>query len=66
MSKPTHAAFVTREYEKNGQKETAWTRVGVAWPHADGKGFNIVLEALPVDGKLSLRLDEPKPQEQPT
>lgn len=43
----------------NGQK-SYWTRVGVAFPHADGKGFNLVLRALPLDGKVVLRQHEPK------
>ncbi|SEC42890.1 hypothetical protein [Bradyrhizobium erythrophlei] len=31
-----------------------WTRIGAAWPHQDGKGFNI----LPMNGRLVVR--EPK------
>lgn len=53
-------AFSVREYENNGEKKSDWTKVGVAFPHADGKGHNVVLTALPVDGKLVLRLHEPK------
>jgi hypothetical protein len=29
---------------------------GVAWSHADGKGFNVQLECTPVDGRVSLRV----------
>ncbi len=37
-----------------------FTRIGAAWPNADGKGFNIVLDVLPIDGLITLRvLDEP-------
>ena len=47
--KPTHKVFVVEEREGEGKDEDAfWTRVGSAWPHKDGKGFNIVLSALPL------------------
>ncbi len=32
--------------------------IGVAWPHENGKGFTIELEACPIDGRLVLT--EPK------
>ncbi len=49
---PTHIAYQVRD---NGQKGF-WTRIGAAWAHADGKGFNIRLDSVPLDGKVSLRL----------
>jgi hypothetical protein len=53
-------AFSVREYEANGEKKSDWTRIGVAFSHADGKGFNVLLQAVPLDGKMVLRLHEPK------
>jgi len=32
-----------------------WLNIGLAFPHRDGKGFNIVLQALPLDGKIVCR-----------
>jgi hypothetical protein len=32
-----------------------WLNLGLAFPHKDGKGFNIVLQALPLDGKIVCR-----------
>jgi hypothetical protein len=32
-----------------------WTKVGSAWPNGDGKGFNVQLTALPLDGRLVIR-----------
>jgi hypothetical protein len=54
--KPTHKAFVVED-RGDGEKDTDafWTRVGSAWPHKDGKGFNVVLSALPANGRLVLR-----------
>lgn len=42
------------EYEKDGQKKTRWIKCGVAFPLRSGDGFSIVLDALPVNGKLVL------------
>jgi len=50
---PTHIAYQVREGEKKGY----WTRIGAAWPHKDGKGFNIQLDCMPFDGKISLRIE---------
>jgi len=48
--------FVVEEREGEGKDENAfWTRVGSAWSHKDGKGYNIVLSALPLNGRLVLR-----------
>jgi hypothetical protein len=50
---PTHVAYQVRE--RQGQK-SFWTRIGAAWAHTDGKGFNIQLEAVPLDGRITLRV----------
>jgi hypothetical protein len=51
---PTHIVY--QVLDREGDKSAIWTRIGAAWPHNDGKGFNITLTALPVDGRLSVRL----------
>ncbi len=33
-----------------------WTRIGAAWAHADGKGSNLQLEVVPLDGRIVLRV----------
>lgn len=54
--KPSHKVFVVEDREGgDGENDAFWTRIGSAWPHKDGKGLNIVLSALPVNGRLSLR-----------
>lgn len=50
---PSHFAYQVRDRE--GQKGF-FTRIGAAWPHGDGKGFNIQLDAVPLDGRITLRL----------
>ena len=38
--------------DNQGHKARSWTKVGVAFPHKEGAGFNIQLRSLPVDGRL--------------
>ncbi len=57
---PSHAVFTVRD--RGEGKKAFWNRVGSAWPHKDGKGFNVLLECLPLDGQLSLRIEEEKPE----
>ena len=58
--RPTHTAFSVRDYQKNGETKSDWTRIGIAWAHRDGEGFDIILEALPVNGRVALRKSKPK------
>ncbi len=53
-TKPTHHAYVVRDGQNGGK--SFWTRVGAAWPHNDGQGFNIQLETVPLDGRVTLRV----------
>ena len=50
---PSHYVYQVRDRE--GQKGI-WTRIGAAWPQRDGKGFNVQLDAVPLDGRLTLRV----------
>jgi hypothetical protein len=54
--RPSHKVFVVEDRETEGEGNDAfWTRIGSAWPNKDGKGFNIALSALPINGRLVLR-----------
>jgi hypothetical protein len=53
---PTHGVFVV---EGEGDK-AFWTRVGAAWPHQDGDGFNVTLSAIPLSGRLVIRTRKEK------
>ncbi|TBG92671.1 hypothetical protein [Rhizobium leguminosarum] len=50
-SKPDFAVYVV---EGEGDK-AHWTKIGAAWSHNDGEGFNIQLTALPLNGRLTVR-----------
>ncbi len=51
---PTHYVYTVKE--GTGGSKSIWTKIGAAWSHADHKGFSVQLDALPIDGKLSLRI----------
>lgn len=50
---PTHVAYHVRDREGG---KGFWTRIGAAWAHADGKGFNIQVDVMPLDGRIALRV----------
>ena len=50
---PSHVAYQVRDREGG---KSFWTRIGAAWAHADGNGFNIQLESVPLDGRITLRV----------
>lgn len=50
---PTHVAYQVRDREGG---KAIWTRIGAAWQHKDGKGFNLQVECVPLDGRITLRV----------
>ncbi len=48
------------------KQDDYWLNIGVAFPHEDGKGFNVLLQALPIhgNGKIVLREHEAKENEE--
>ena len=52
--------YVVEDYTQEGEEKAYWIRVGVAFENKDGKGFNLQLSSLPINGKLVMRLHEPK------
>ena len=53
-------AFLVDDYEVQGEKRSQWSKIGSAWPHQDGKGYRLVLKAIPADGVVILRTPEAK------
>jgi hypothetical protein len=54
---PSHTAYHVRDREGG---KGFWTRIGSAWAHQDGKGFNVQLEVAPLDGRITLRVASEK------
>ena len=62
---PSHRAYSV--IQRDGQDDF-WLNVGIAFPHKDGKGFNIVLQAFPLDARIVCReftVDEQTEQQSP-
>lgn len=49
---PTHRAYSV--IRREGQDDF-WLNLGLVFPHKDGGGFNIMLQALPLDGRIVCR-----------
>jgi hypothetical protein len=47
---PTHYAYAVRE----GKDKSRFTRIGAAWPHKSGSGFNILVDITPLNGRIVL------------
>ncbi len=46
-------AFHVRK-SADGKGKGFWTRIGAAWSHEDGEGFNLQIDVMPLDGKIVL------------
>ena len=50
---PSHISY----HVKDGNSGKGyWTRIGAAWAHANGNGFNIQIDVIPLDGQIKLRV----------
>jgi hypothetical protein len=59
---PTHQAYTV--VKREGQDDF-WLNIGAAFMHQDGDGYNVILQALPINGKIVLRLPKAQPEETP-
>lgn len=59
---PSYRAYTV--IKRGEGQDDFWLAIGAAFQHQDGDGFNVVLQALPIDGKIVLR--PPKADEQAT
>ena len=59
-NKPTFIAYTVKN--RPGDKDGIFTRIGAAFANADGKGYNVVLDCIPLDGRITLRVQTEKPQ----
>jgi hypothetical protein len=60
-NKPDYFAYVVTEREG---RDAFWDKIGMAYKHKDGKGLNVQLQSLPIDGRISLR--EPSNEQERT
>jgi hypothetical protein len=51
-NQPRYRAYTV--IPREGQNDF-WAPIGAAFSHRDGLGFNVLLQALPINGKIVLR-----------
>lgn len=62
MPNPKYNAYVTHEYEQNGEKKTFWTKIGVVFENRNN-GLNLtIVPGISVSGKIVLL--EPREKEE--
>lgn len=60
--RPTLCVYSVISRQDSGEE---WLSIGQAVPHQDGRGFDVVLRALPLNSKLVLRNSVPAEQQSP-
>lgn len=61
MDKPTHFVYAVEEFAKsNAPLEPTAFKIGVGYDRLDDKGIDLVLEALPLTRRISVRWREPQ------
>jgi hypothetical protein len=53
LTSPSHFAY--QAFNCNGERGV-WGRIGTVCAHTDGKGFDVQLDAMPLDGRITLRV----------
>lgn len=61
MSAPSYRAYTVIKREG---KDDYWLNIGVCFAHEDKDGFNLLLQAMPLDGKIVLRTYKEREEEQ--
>ena len=67
---PNPPALVAWHVTERGRGRKFWNRLGAAWPHKEGEGITLFLDAIPVgfDGRIVLlppKADEDRNEGQP-
>ncbi len=60
-SNPAYRAYTVIKREG---KDDYWLNIGVCFAHDDKDGFNLLLQALPLDGKIVLRTYKEREEDQ--
>ena len=59
--RPTHRVYAVT---KGKGDKSYWNDIGAVWAHQDGKGFNVKLDYLPLNG-AEIVIREPKAEQAP-
>jgi len=64
MTNAQQPSFTAYAVTKRGDgQDDWWTEIGSAFEHADGQGQNIILRAIPVSGKIVLRIPKERKED---
>jgi len=66
MASTQQPAYQAYTVVKREGQDDYWLNIGAAFPHQDGDGFNVMLQALPLGGKIVLRPPKNKDEETQT
>ena len=53
--KPAYIAYHVRELKG---KKPRFIEIGVVFPHKDGKGMDVLVDAIPTTGRITLRVPD--------
>lgn len=53
LKKPFMLAYTVKAIDDG--RSSVWSKVGAAWSHKDGQGYEVRMDAHPVDGRIVLR-----------
>ena len=65
MANTQQPAFQAYTVIKREGQDDYWLNIGAAFPHQDGDGFNVMLQAFPLGGKIVLRPPKKDQEETP-
>jgi len=64
MASDTNApALIAYSVRQREGASDVWTRIGAVFPHSQGEGFNLMLDALPMSRKIVVMPPKPKETE---
>lgn len=55
---PALVAYSVEDARKG--RKAYWTKIGRLFAHDDAKGFDLVLNALPINGRIVIRQEQPR------
>lgn len=58
IKQPALVAYSVEDARKG--RKAYWTKIGRLFAHDDSKGFDLVLNALPINGRIVIRQEQPR------
>ncbi len=52
----SHVAYAV--IDRGDNKDSKWREIGIVFPHGDGKGFDILFDVVPLNGRITVRVQK--------